>query len=117
MAMHLHNLAVVAQNMGDLKLAESLYLDAIQRQERAYGDHHPETAVAKGNYGLLLQREGRLAEAEPLLRDVVSTTLSLYGPDIYNVGYARVSLAMLLHDQGNLGGSGKRIPPGTRHLR
>jgi hypothetical protein len=41
-AMHLHNLAVVAQNMGDLKLAESLYLDAIQRQERAYGDHHPQ---------------------------------------------------------------------------
>ena len=26
----------------------------------------------------------------------------VYGPDNYNVGYARVSLAMLLHDQGNL---------------
>jgi tetratricopeptide (TPR) repeat protein len=50
----------------------------------------------------LLQREGRLAEAEPLLRDVVATRLSLHGPDHYQVGYARVSLAMLLHDQGNL---------------
>ncbi len=30
-AMHLHNLAVVAQNMGDLKLAEALYRDAIRR--------------------------------------------------------------------------------------
>jgi tetratricopeptide (TPR) repeat protein len=28
--------------------------------------------------------------------------LKLYGPDNYNVGYARVSLAMLLHDEGNL---------------
>jgi serine/threonine protein kinase/Tfp pilus assembly protein PilF len=104
-AMHLHNLAVVAQNMGDLKLAESLYRDAIQRQERAYGDQHPQTATAKGNYGLLLQREGRLAEAEPLLREVVSMRLSLHGPDHYQVGYARVSLAMLLHDKGDLQGA------------
>jgi eukaryotic-like serine/threonine-protein kinase len=101
-AMRLNNLAIVAQNMGDLKLAETLYRDAIQRHERAYGNRHPETVAAKGNYGLLLQREGRLKEAEPLLRDVVATTLSLYGPDHYKVAYARVSLAMLLHDQGKL---------------
>ncbi len=43
-----------------------------------------------------------MAEAEPLLRDALTTTLSLYGPDHYKVGYARVSLAMLLHDQGKL---------------
>jgi len=101
-AMHLQNLAVVAQNMGDLVQAEALYRDVIRRQERTYGDRHPETVVAKGNYGLLLQREGRLAEAEPLLREVVSMRLSLHGPDHYQVGYARVSLAMLLHDQGKL---------------
>ena len=64
------NLAVVAQNMGDLAQSETLYRDVIRRQERAYGDRHPETAAAKGNYGLLLQREGRLAEAEPQLREV-----------------------------------------------
>jgi tetratricopeptide (TPR) repeat protein len=29
-------------------------------------------------------------------------TLSLYGPDHYKVGYARVSLAMLLHEKGDL---------------
>jgi eukaryotic-like serine/threonine-protein kinase len=101
-AIHLQNLAVVAQNIGDLAQAEALYRDVIRREERAYGDRHPETAITKGNYGLLLQREGRLAEAEPILRDVVSTTLSLYGPDHYKVGYARVSLAMLLHDQAKL---------------
>jgi serine/threonine protein kinase/Tfp pilus assembly protein PilF len=101
-AMRLNNLAIVAQNMGDLKLAETLYRDAIRRNDRAYGDRHPESAAAKGNYGLLLQREGRYKEAEPLLRDVVATKLSLYGPDNYKVGYARVSLAMLLHDQGKL---------------
>jgi eukaryotic-like serine/threonine-protein kinase len=101
-AIHLQNLAVVAQNIGDLAQAEALYRDVIRREERAYGDRHPETAITQGNYGLLLQREGRLAEAEPILRDVVSTTLSLYGPDHYKVGYARVSLAMLLHDQAKL---------------
>jgi serine/threonine-protein kinase len=104
-AIHLQNLAVVAQNMGDLKRAEALYRDVILRQERAYGDRHPETAVTKGNYGFLLQREGRLAEAEPLLRDVVATRLSLHGPDHYQVGYARVSLGWLLLDKGDLQGA------------
>ena len=61
--------------------------------------------MTKGNYGLLLQREGRLSEAEPLLRDAVAIRLSLFGPDNYNVGYARVSLAMLLHDKGDLAAS------------
>lgn len=101
-AMHLHNLAVVAQNMGNLKLAETLYHDAIRRKERAYGVGDPQTADAIENYGLLLQREGRLAEAEPLLRSALAMTLSRYGPEHYNVGYARVSLAMVLHDQGHL---------------
>ena len=104
-AFRLQNLAIIAQNMGDLRRAESLYLEAIKRQEHTYGDRHPETVIAKGNYGLLLQREGRLSEAEPLLRDAVATRISLYGPDNYNVGYARVSLAILLHDKGDLAAS------------
>jgi serine/threonine-protein kinase len=102
---HLTNLAIAAQNMGDFRLAETLYRDAIVRLERGYGSQHPETAAAKGNYGLLLQRQDRLSEAEPLLRDSVAVVLSLYGPSNYNVGYARVSLAMLLHDKGDLAGS------------
>jgi len=98
----LNNLAVVAQNMGDLPQAERLYREAIRRHERTYGERHPETALAKGNLGLLLQREGRLAEAEPLLRDALDAKLTVYGPDNYRVAYTRVSLALLLQDQGNL---------------
>jgi len=104
-AMHLNNLAIVAQNMGDLRRAETLYLDAIRRNERAYGGRHPETVVSKGNYGLLLQREGRFKEAEPLLRNALAETLSLYGPEHYTVGYTRVSLGILLHDEGDLTGA------------
>ena len=98
----LNNLAIVAQNMGDLPLAERLFRDAVRRHERTYGERHPETALAKGNLGLLLQREGRLAEAEPLLRDALDAKLTVYGPDNYRVAYTRVSLALLLQDQGNL---------------
>ncbi|MEP6548006.1 MAG: serine/threonine-protein kinase [Gammaproteobacteria bacterium] len=98
----LNNLAIVAQNMGDLPQAERLYLEAIRRNERTYGPRHFETAAAKGNFGLLLQREGRLSEAESLLRSALDINLSVYGPDNYNVGYSRISLALLLHDQGNL---------------
>ncbi len=101
-ASHLHNLAVVAQNMGDLKRAESLYRDAIASEERAFGSQHPETAAARGNYGLLLEREGRLAEAEPLLRDALDVALKVWGAGNFNVGYARVSLAMALQDEGSL---------------
>jgi tetratricopeptide (TPR) repeat protein len=99
-AMRLTGLAIVAQNMGDLRHAENLYQESIRLHERAYGERHPETAAVRGNYGLLLQREGRLAEAEPQLRSALEVVLSLYGPNHYKVGYARVSLAMLLHDQG-----------------
>lgn len=104
-ATHLHNLAVVAQNMGDLRRAEGLYRDAIARQERAYGNEHPATAGARGNYGLLLQREGRLAEAEPLLRSAVRVAVQAYGTKNYNTAYARVSLGMLLHEEGDLAGA------------
>jgi eukaryotic-like serine/threonine-protein kinase len=101
-ARRFNNLAIVAQNMGDLLGAERLYRESIRLHERTYGERHPETAAVKGNLGLLLQREGRLAEAEPLLRSALDAKLAVYGPDHYKVGYTRVSLAMLLHDQGNL---------------
>jgi eukaryotic-like serine/threonine-protein kinase len=101
-AKRFNNLAIVAQNMGDLPRAEHLYRESIRLHERIYGERHPETAAVKGNLGLMLQREGRLAEAEPLLRGALDAKLAVYGPDNYKVGYTRVSLAMLLHDQGNL---------------
>jgi serine/threonine protein kinase/Tfp pilus assembly protein PilF len=104
-AYRLQNLAIVAQNMGDLKIAETLYIDALRRQQHIYGDRHPEVATTKGNYGLLLQREGRLTEAEPLLRSALETRLSLNGPTHFLVGYYRVSLAILLHDKGDLAGA------------
>jgi eukaryotic-like serine/threonine-protein kinase len=104
-AMRLYNLAVVAQNSGDIKQSEALYRDAIRRLEHAYGDRNPRTADAKTNYALLLQREGRFAEAEPLLRTVLDTHIKFHGPDNYNVGFARVSLAMLLYDEGDLPGA------------
>ncbi len=46
--MRLNNLAIVAQNMGDLPQAESLYREAIRRHEHTYGERHPETALGQG---------------------------------------------------------------------
>ena len=36
------------------------------------------------------------------MRSAFDVVLKLYGPNNYNVAYARVSLAMLLHDKGDL---------------
>jgi tetratricopeptide (TPR) repeat protein len=52
-----------------------------------------------------LQREGRLDEAEPLLRASVASTLAKWGPDHYMVGYSRDWLGMLLHEKGDLEGA------------
>ena len=57
------------------------------------------------------------AEAEPLLRNALDVALKVWGADNYHVGYARVSLAMVLHDEGRLARGRKRIPPGARDLR
>ena len=37
-----------------------------------------------------------------MLRDALEVALKVWGADNYNVGYARVSLAMVLHDEGRL---------------
>jgi serine/threonine protein kinase/Tfp pilus assembly protein PilF len=105
LGMHIGNLALVTQNLGDLKQAEALYRDAIRRKERAYGVNSAQTAAPQTNLGTLLQREGRLDEAEPLFRKAVDSTLAKWGPDHYLVGYSRVSLGMLLHEKGDLSGA------------
>jgi tetratricopeptide (TPR) repeat protein len=102
---HLGNLAIVVQNLGDLKQAEALYREAIRRREKAYGVSSAQTASASANLGLLLQREGRLDEAEPLLRSAVASTLAKWGPNHYLVGWQRVSLGIVLHDKGDLAGA------------
>jgi len=101
-AVHLHNLAIVNENLGDLKSAEDLFVESIRRYEHVYGLHHPETARAWSNYGQFLQREGRLAAAEPYLRRALAVTLSLFGAKHSLVAYNRVSLAILLHEKGDL---------------
>lgn len=102
---HIGNLAIVQQNLGDLKQAEALYRDAIRRKEKAYGLHSAQTASAQAQFGALLQREGRLDEAEPLLRAAVDSTLAKWGPDHYLVGYSRAWLGMLLHEKGDFAGA------------
>jgi eukaryotic-like serine/threonine-protein kinase len=104
-AVHLHNLAFVTENLGDLKSAENLFVESIRRYERAFGLHHPETARAWGNYGQFLERTSRLAAAEPYLRRALAVTLSLYGANHSLVAYNRVSLAILLHEKGDLASS------------
>jgi serine/threonine protein kinase/Tfp pilus assembly protein PilF len=125
-ASHLHNLALVVENMGDLKRAEALFRDAIARDEHIYGAEHPETAVAVGNYGSLLRQEGRLPEARALLQRALDIQLRVYGPEDYRVGIARVRLGVTLHDEGSMSESEKQyrqalaifdrsLPPGHQH--
>jgi tetratricopeptide (TPR) repeat protein len=48
---------------------------------RVHGPNHPNTLAARSNLALVFQAQGRLAEAERMLRDVVNDNRALHGDD------------------------------------
>jgi CHAT domain-containing protein/Tfp pilus assembly protein PilF len=62
----LNQLAVAAQDEGDMARAEPLYLRSLAMREKALGPDHPRVATALGNLADLYERAGDLTRAEPL---------------------------------------------------
>ena len=54
--------------------AEPLMREALAGRRSKLGDGHPETLMAMNNLAELLQKQGKLGEAEPLMRVVTSQT-------------------------------------------
>jgi tetratricopeptide (TPR) repeat protein len=103
----LDDLAKMYARVQQWPLAKHAYERALAIDRTMLGEDSPriaahlnDLAMVAQNMGDQLRHEGRLTEAEPVLRDVVAETLALYGADHYAVGYSRVSLGMLLQDEG-----------------
>jgi tetratricopeptide (TPR) repeat protein len=76
--------------------------DAAERFRRVLGDDHPDTIGAIYNYGALLRKQGKHAEAEPLLRLAVGRRRRIFGEDHPGTLNATAGLAYALMGQGKL---------------
>ena len=69
---------------------------------RILGPDHRQTLAAMNNLGLAVQSQGRLAEAEQLLREALATEERVYGPEHQDTVNNMENLADLLADEGHL---------------
>jgi serine/threonine-protein kinase len=63
---------------GQPQVAESLGRAQLTLARQLYGEHNDQIAVAMGNIGVALDRQGRFAEAEPILHQVADAMVAAY---------------------------------------
>jgi tetratricopeptide (TPR) repeat protein len=78
--------------------AEIAYSTALDLRRRL--GNPQDIAEATANLGLILSRQNRISEAEPLLRDALAQFTALHGPDHADTLQARVFLAEMLRTDG-----------------
>jgi tetratricopeptide (TPR) repeat protein len=96
----LNNLALTYQSLARFAEAEPLYRRAIEIDERALGEVHPDVASEYNNLAILLQDQGKYAEAEPLFRRAVEIGEKTLGKDHPDVARGYSNLALLLANEG-----------------
>jgi len=98
---YLSHLAIIAQNRGDFRHAESLFNDIITKQKNSNLDDSPDHAAALNNLAVLYYNTGNYKNAEPLLvraNNIYSNT-SGESPMYYTI--IRNNLAVLYNKIGN----------------
>jgi len=98
----LNNRATLAMRMNDFPLAARLAGDAYTINVTRLGAEHPLVVGEKANLGFLLDRTGRSAEAEPLLRDALRALRERMAPDHPAVRSAKLTLGGILSRTGRL---------------
>ena len=78
----------------------SLLREALAAYREVSGDRHPNTLASINSMGLLLQAQGKLAEAEPLYREAVTVAREVLGTaHPWTKGFIN-NLAAILKQQG-----------------
>ncbi len=93
-------LADLYDTLGLYGPAFTLQESALATRRRILGDEHPDTLSSIGSMGMLLRWQGRLAEAEPYLRESLEKRRRLLGDEHPQTLASIVSLGLLLSDQG-----------------
>lgn len=94
----LATLGRIETDRGDLSLAVTHLERALELSRRAFGDTDPRTAYVKEGLGFALVNQGRSAEAEPLLREILEDMRRLYGPNHPVIGVTLTNLGNALSD-------------------
>jgi len=95
-------LATAYASLGLHAQAEEQFQEAQRIRSELLGNDHPETLAVRHGLGKLRARQGRLDEAEILLRDVLERRARVLGPDDAATIESLDSLAVLREAQGDL---------------
>ncbi len=96
------SLAVLDQDIGDVKAAEPLMRQALATRRALHGAKDARVTEAMSDLAYLLQTNGKDAEAEPLLREALATNRQLYPPGDPRIASSMTRLARLLRADGKL---------------
>jgi serine/threonine protein kinase/Tfp pilus assembly protein PilF len=82
--------------------AYPLQESALTTRRRTLGEEHPDTLISINSMGLLLQAQGKLAEAEPLNREALEKYRRVLGEEHPDTLNSISSMGLLLRAQGKL---------------
>jgi tetratricopeptide (TPR) repeat protein len=80
MALSLDNYGAFLYQQGKYNLAEEPFRRALDISLKAFGEHHPETAVRYNNLANLLRNEKKYGEAEECYTQALNIRLATLGP-------------------------------------
>ena len=98
-----NELAQLLKRTNRLGEAEPLMWRALEIDEAAFGEQHPNVATRLNNLAILLQDTNRIEEAEPLMRRALEIDVAALGKQHPNVAIDLNNLAQMLKDTNRLG--------------
>ena len=114
-AAYLGQLASALDHRADYGAAERAYRQGLALA-RAAGDP-AQVADMQAGLGLMVSRQGRVAEAEPLLREALAALVQVHGHDSVEVAHVEVNLAELLRMAGRHDAARPLMDEAIAHLR
>ena len=103
MAVVLNNLASLLRAMAEYDESATLYLEALEINQKAYGYDHPAVAINLIRLARLWETTGDHGSAERLYRQALAMQRKLLGEDHLHIGISQSNLANLLRRQGRFG--------------
>jgi tetratricopeptide (TPR) repeat protein len=90
---------------GFYKQAASFYRDALEIREKTLNPEHPDTAANLNDLGFLLQLQGDLTGARPLLERALAIREKVLGPEDPDTARSLSDLGLLLQAENDLTGA------------
>jgi len=100
-------LGSVYSSIPDLRKSEAMFREALALRRKLHGDFHPEVASLLNSLAVVLQLQGRRADAEPYARESVEIFEKIRGADDPSLDVPRDNLAFFLRRLGKLSESEK----------